>query len=482
MNKPNILLITSDQHRADCLGFAGHPCIRTPHLDQLAFEGIHFVNAYADCPICIPSRTSIITGREAWRNGCTAYNHEYRVKRKRSDFLGSVITAGGYQTQLIGKTHWHTDASFRAGFEGVTGLDRLSELRLLRLGDWASMPEGIGGNEFNPVLSHIPHELSSSNWIVEEGLKFLSYREKEQPFFLWMSFIDPHPPMAIHEPYYSMYDNEQIPEPIYPEWASDDEAPYELFCNRLVFNPKPMSAAENRKVRSVYYGMISNMDFQLGRLFGRLMQENLWDDTLKIYTTDHGEKLGDFADFSKSAFYENTAQVPFIAKCPSSIDSEPGIKSTALVQLTDLLPTLCDIAGIKMPGDVTGKSLFGILSGGDNAVRNEIHGHINHSHMYHDGKFKYLYFAHDGSELVFDVETDRKDEHDLSSDTKLLDKMRKGFINCLKREKHELLQDGKLQNLHLKKPPKNQLRASSNACAWHCNQWASRSEIHQWYG
>ncbi|MBD3331449.1 sulfatase-like hydrolase/transferase, partial [candidate division GN15 bacterium] len=122
---PNILLITSDQHRGDCLGSAGHSCIRTPHLDRLSYAGVRFPNAYSNCPVCVPARTAIITGRDARSNGCPSYRDSYRVDRPRESFLGSVITAAGYQTCLLGKTHWHTPISFRAGFETLIGTEQL---------------------------------------------------------------------------------------------------------------------------------------------------------------------------------------------------------------------------------------------------------------------------------------------------------------------------------------------------------------------
>ncbi len=125
--KPNVLFVTSDQHRADTLGCAGHPCVRTPHLDKLAQMGIRFDRAYADCPVCIPARTTLVTGIQAHVYGKPDYAIDYRIERRRELFLGSLLTQAGYQTQIMGKTHWHTEPSFRGGFEGVVGENQYND-------------------------------------------------------------------------------------------------------------------------------------------------------------------------------------------------------------------------------------------------------------------------------------------------------------------------------------------------------------------
>lgn len=184
--QPHILLITSDQHRADSLGCAGHPCVRTPHLDQLAFEGIRFENAYTDCPVCIPARTTLITGIQSHRYGMPAHNASFRLQRPRERFLGSLMTRAGYQTRLVGKRHWHTEPTFRAGFESVVPLTALIKERQFRMGRTTNLT-GMGGNEMHPTVSQFPPALYANDWIVDRCLEFLESREHEQPFFLWAS-------------------------------------------------------------------------------------------------------------------------------------------------------------------------------------------------------------------------------------------------------------------------------------------------------
>lgn len=416
--RPNILLITSDQHRADTMGVYGHPVVQTPHLDQLAFEGVRFTAAFSDCPVCIPARTTMITGRQAHKNGIPSYSEHARVSRRREDFLGSLITAAGYQTHLVGKTHWHTEPSFRAGFEGVTW-SALMRKEHVRRGMPASYG-GIGFNELGSSLSYLPPDLQLTGWTVDRATEFAQLRDRSQPFFLWVSIQDPHPPFTIHEPYYSMYDTDAIPEPIRADWSSHpDQVPRAHFMQQAAMKTGRMSAAALRKSRSVYYGMVTNMDHQLGRLFGTLMYQGDWKNTLVIYTTDHGEFLGDHGAGKKSSFCEAAARIPFIVRFPDSWRNQDqyrvslGKECGSLIELADLLPTICDIAGARVPADADGVSILPLLRDPASHIHDELHGHIDDAHMLRDRSHKYLYYADDGSELLFSAD-DRDDERPIA--------------------------------------------------------------------
>lgn len=469
--KPNIILITTDQQRGDCLGISGHPCLSTPHLDRLGYEGVNFKRAYSNCPICIPARTTMITGIDAHNNGKAAYAQDYRVDRSADQMLGGLITNAGYQTQIIGKTHWHTEQSFRAGFENVIQQNQLYDARRAHHGRPTARFEGMGFNEMNPSLSQYPQELYSSDWTVDQSIRFLDYRDKTVPFFLWVSLTDPHPPITIHEPFYSMYDNTDIPEPIRADWTeNDDECPAAIRYHLTVYNPGPMKPWELKKTRAVYYGMITNLDHQLGRLFGRLMMEKEWDDTWVIFTTDHGEHLGDFGNFTKSSFLESSARLPFLIRPPKEFDFSAGEESGSLVELADILPTIAEIAGAEIPEDVMGKSLIPIIKESSAKVRDFLHGHIDHSHMYHDGRYKYLYFGEDGKELLFDLQNDPEEKENIIATSSEADRLRKAFIAHLEEEKHEHLVDGKLLNYHEKLKSSQQLK-QQNCMGWGGAAW-----------
>jgi arylsulfatase A-like enzyme len=443
-DRPHILFITTDQQRGDGLGSAGHPCLRTPHLDLLATEGVRFDRAYADCPVCIPARTTMITGLHAHRYGMPNYAASHRIRRDRELFLGRLLTRAGYQTQLVGKTHWHLDPDDRGGFEHVLGYAALDRECARRAGDRPR--EGIGRNECSPALSFVPPQLHSTNWAVDRCLEFLEDRERRTPFFLWASFIDPHPPTVIHEPYYSMYDGEEIPPPVRPAWAEGDGAPFAIRALRAGNAHAHLTPRAARKVRGVYYGQITNIDHQLGRLFGALMRRGLWDDTVVVFTSDHGEHLGDYGTYFKSTFLDPVARVPFLVRAPKGLGLARGASTRALVEHADLLPTFCELAGVEAPGDVSGTSLLPLLRGETSCAHGHLHGQIGAQHLFHDGRYKYLYFCDDGRELVFDKDADPMDECDLSGDAALTARLRGAFVEHLAAEGHADLRDGRLRN------------------------------------
>lgn len=458
--KPDIVFITSDQHRGDVMGCADHPCARTPHLDKLAQMGIRFNRAYADCPVCIPQRTTLVTGIQSHVYGMPNYASDYRIDLDRQDFLGSLMTEAGYQTQLVGKTHWHTEPSFRAGFEHVMSEIHYHDYVQAKTGNGRSDQSGIGMNELFPDLSHHPAEWSMTQWVIDRSIEFLKYRDRTQPYFLWASFVDPHPPNTIHEPYYSMYDHEDIPEPVIPQWLDTEQCPYELFQHRSIWNSVRMKPRELRKAKGVYYGKVTNLDHQLGRLLGKIDAYGSLENTLIVYTSDHGEMLGDLHDMGKSTFLEPSTSVPMIICPPKDMGIKPGQVSEALIGLDDLLPTFCECAGITPPQDITGKSILPIINGSKTHVREDYHGQIGNSHMFHTGAYKYLYFADDGKELLFDAVADRKDEYNLATtNDQLLFGIRDRFIAHLIAENHDHVQNGKLVNLRTEQEAAQELQA-----------------------
>lgn len=469
--RPNILLITSDQHRADALGAAGHGTVQTSNLDQLAYEGVIFDRAYSDCPVCIPARTTMITGRQAHRNGIPRYAEHERVARDREDFLGSRMTAAGYQTELVGKTHWHCEPSFRAGFEHITW-QALMRKKHVRQGKSAGVL-GLGFNGFSTALSPVAPEDTLTGWTIERSVEFMQLRDRTQPFFLWVSLQDPHPPFTAPEPYFSLYDG-QDPDPVTSEWSGDETCPRTHYIQKMGMKTHLMSPKQLAKSRSVYYGMVTFMDHQLGRLIGTMQYQGDWDNTLVIYTSDHGEFLGDHGTGKKNSFCECSARVPFIVRFPKTWRDRPeirellGTRSDALVELSDLLPTLCDLAGAELPPDLDGQSLMPLLGGRGSFDRDFLHGHIDDSHMYKDGDYKYLYFADDGSEQLF--RADDKDDRapvaqrgawGVKGDEGLLNWYREKLTAHLREEGHEHVTEGGLLNRNRPLPSEREALAAT---------------------
>lgn len=465
-DKPNIIFITSDQHRGDAMGCAGHPCVRTPHLDKLAQMGVRFDRAYADCPVCIPQRTTIVTGIQSHVYGKPSYASEYRIDRSRDKFLGSLITAAGYQTQLMGKTHWHTERSFRGGFEGIISEDQYNDWARQLMGNDRVDQSGIGMNELSPDWNHLEPHQTMTNWLVDKSTEFLKFRDKTQPFFLWLSVIDPHPPNTIHEPYYSMYDDEDIPDPVLPDWIHNEEIdPYGLRKHREVWNSVRMKPKGLRKARGVYYGAVTHIDHQIGKLLGRVLRDPQYANTWVVYASDHGEMLGDLDDMGKSTFMEPSTNVPLIICPPRHVKIDPGVTIDAVVGLDDLLPTFCELAGAEIPDDITGKSLLPYILGTERETRQPLHGQIEQLHMYHTGKYKYLYFAEDGKELLFDAINDREERNPILDEATIAP-IRKQFIAHLESENNEHVKDGELVNLNVRQLTNAELRRI-NVYGWH---------------
>ena len=180
-DKPNIVLITSDQHRADFLGCAGHPIVRTPHLDQIAREGTRFTRATSECPVCIPARTAMISGLHPARYGMPAYGAHHRLERSRDDLLGGLLTQAGYQTALVGKRHWHRDPTCTAGFETVVPIERCKRAQSLASDGWG-FPSGTGGCELSPAGFALPESLYSTNWTVDRCCELINERDQTPPF------------------------------------------------------------------------------------------------------------------------------------------------------------------------------------------------------------------------------------------------------------------------------------------------------------
>jgi arylsulfatase A-like enzyme len=421
--------------------------------------GQRFTQAYADCPVCIPQRTTWVTGRNAHKNGMPSFNDRFRVHRSPNQFLGSLIQTAGYQTALVGKTHWHTEPDFNGGFETWVSFERLADEIKNRFGRPGVNYSGMGYNELNPALNPLPAAFYSTDWAVDEALRILEKRDESRPLFLWVSFTDPHPPNVIHEPYYSMYMQDDIPPPALPSWLEGRELPLGLASLWLPF-PK-MNARELHDARAVYYGKITNIDHQIGRLFGGLQSSGIWDDTLILYTSDHGEMLGDFGGIGKRTFFDASARVPLIVQPPKGTTNiEPGGEVSTPVSFDGLLPTLCHYAEADTPGDITGQSWHPLLGAYKECYTEEaIHGQIDDAHMYYDGHYKYLYFCEDGAELVFDMTSARPEEYELSADTNLTQRLRSALEAHLADEKHPHLSNGQLLNRNLKRPSDRALRA-----------------------
>lgn len=313
--KPNIILITTDQQRFDTISRLGNDEIYTPHLDWLVSQGTTYTRCYSDCPICMPSRATIMSGKTSYDLGLTTNNDDFWPLQGIPTIPGS-LTQAGYQTKAVGKMHFAPPRG-HYGFESMEILqDYYREMRAKAL---KPMNHGIGQNEMVPVFSTVQEKDSLTAWTVDRSVNFIETRDETRPFFLWTSFSKPHMPLDCGRNYWEMYHNMDFSPPITGEWSREvEDVPNSLLKSTYVFG----GAHRNSKtkwssVKRAYYAAISQIDYNLGKLFSRLRELGLADNTWIIFTSDHGDMLGDHHLMAKSIFLEGSAHVPLIVKRPS---------------------------------------------------------------------------------------------------------------------------------------------------------------------
>ncbi|TVR57513.1 MAG: hypothetical protein EA426_12075 [Spirochaetaceae bacterium] len=360
--RPNFVLITADQWRADTLGMLSneHPVL-TPHLDQLADEGVRFSHAWADCPICMPQRATLLTGKAGATLGVTT-NFQHRTPVDAGRSLPSLLrNLGEYQSVWIGKTHVVPERA-RFGFDEVVlhPDDYVNRLEEAGYGGFFR-GHGIGGNEVVPAPNPLPEALHSSRWITDRAVEFMYRRDPETPFFLWIIYEAPHPPFDPPEAYVRLYGNQSIAPPRPSMWQAADE-PVAFRRRRIAHNWDRLSPDWVAETRRYYYAHQTFIDYQLGRLFGELKSRGLWDETAVMFHSDHGEHLGDYGLFGKTTFLRGSGDVPMVIKPPVGKSWTPGSVCDAPVQNADIPVTIADLAGIGPLDTPDGISLTGHLA------------------------------------------------------------------------------------------------------------------------
>lgn len=468
MTKPNILLITSDQqHWSTFL----NPEIQTPNLDRLAHEGTVYQRAYCPNPTCTPTRASIITGKYPSQHG--AFSLGIKLP-EHEPTVGDVFQRAGYRTALVGKAHfqqlWGTDEfpslesyplmqdlnfwrEFHGPFYGFEHVElarnHADEAHVGQhyaiwmedngLTNWRDYFQPPTGN--NPNQRHkwpIPERYHYNNWIAERTNALLDrYQQNGENFFLWASFFDPHPPYLIPEPWDTMYDPARVTVPHVTPGEHDlnpihfqmtqqrdpDFSPwYETGGNALHgLHSHLHDRDELAKDIACYYGMISCMDKYIGVILDRLDELGLAENTLVVFTSDHGHFYGHHGLIAKGPFhYEDEIRVPFIVRWPGHVPA--GQQSDALQTLVDLPPTFLSACDIDVPDEMTGVDQKAVWMGQTKVAREHVlveHHHqptTVHVRTYVDARYKLtLYCLRDYGEL-FDLKTDPGEIHNLWDD------------------------------------------------------------------
>ncbi len=380
--RPNVLFICTDQQRYDALGCYGNSHIQTPTIDQLAREGVLFEQCYVQSPVCAPSRASLATGQYPsvhglWANGVALPEHRAIFSRTLAD--------SGYTCGMVGKMH------LAACFEGRTEPRPDDGYAFYR---WAHDPShGSPENDYHrwlrerhpnlyeraagsgPRVRHqqggfdtLPTEAHYSRWTSERAIEFLDQEaDTNEPFFLWVNFYDPHHPFVAPQEYLDRYDPDALPDPVGTPETLATKPPIQRDASAESYAGHARGYGDHtpreiKEIVAAYYAMVSLIDDEVKRILDRLDTLGLRDDTVVIFTSDHGEMLGDHQLLLKGPMlYEGAVRVPLIMRWPGHLPA--GEQRPELVQWIDLTSTFTDLAGLAPMPTAQGTSLLPLARG-----------------------------------------------------------------------------------------------------------------------
>ncbi len=430
MNRPNFLIICTDQMRADHMGCAGNPVIRTPNLDALAAAGTHLPRAYVNCPLCMPSRATLYTGR-------TPRGHGVRTNGipldRDTPTVATALAEAGYRTGAIGKIHLTNFMIPKDGDPAFFSPERFPEFwGFWNQGAIRTMPtpyfglqhmeitlghaSGVRGDYLNWVeaqdpalieklkngpVKHspigaegcaaypLPEEYHHTTYVASRTIEYLRRHDRSQPFYLWCSFPDPHHAYHVPEPWDRMYSRDEVVPPVSRPGELDDLAPFFkiIYESKLPLSgrsgPTRMSDEKRREIIAYTYGSVSLIDKHVGRVLAALDELKLSQDTVVLFISDHGDMMGDHGLLNKGPFhFEGLLRVPMIWRWPGHFPARKGVD--ALASLLDVPPTILDLAGVPIPEGPSGheapleppawpgRSLAPLLTGAKTTVQDSV--------------------------------------------------------------------------------------------------------------
>jgi arylsulfatase A-like enzyme len=352
LTRPNLLLITPDQLRADCLGCYGHPSVGTRHLDRLAADGLRFERCYCAAPLCGPSRISFATSTY-----CSDHNHwDYGSTIDPGvPNLVTALKAAGYRTGMFGKNHLFTCAKLGQVWD---------ELDEICLGNYDGHP---AYTEAWSAFSLAPdHPFNITGRLTDETIDFVARAAANgRPFLAWVNYQDPHPAYTCPPPYDTLFDEHDVARAPSPRCA-DGAEPVRNQVWRAHSHMERCTDEDLRRAIAMYMGQVRYVDDSVGRLLGTLDRLSLADDTIVLFFSDHGELLGDHGMVHKlPAFYECLTRIPVLLRAPGL---PPGV-FRGLAEEVDLAPTLLDALGLPIPPTMSGRSWWSAIQAGDDRGR-----------------------------------------------------------------------------------------------------------------
>jgi len=412
-SKPNIIVIMSDEHNAGVLGSYGNSIVQTANLDGLSRRGVTFDSCYCNSPLCVPSRLSFTSGKYvsrvgAWSNSCWLVSADYPS-------LPRIMNAAGYESLLCGKMHY--DRTRRYGFTEIGGnmnnsrkTGKGGRRRTDDLAPKTGVSARFGKFHTGDKSSILTHDRKVTTGTVE----FLNNRKAgDRPFFLFVGYLAPHFPLIVPQKYWEPYRG-KVPMPEIPEGHLESQ-PRNYKHLRIGFNVENAPDEIVRKGRELYYGLTQWLDEEIGKVLEALRKSEAAENTIVIYTTDHGENMGEHGLWWKNCMYEHASRVPLIVSWPCRWKG--GQRRTQACSLVDVVQTIAELGGAEVPGDWDGDSMVRWLdkakSDWKDLAVSEYYAHNIASGfaMIRMGKYKYVYHTaadanHPAERELYDLESD----------------------------------------------------------------------------
>jgi arylsulfatase A-like enzyme len=416
---PNVLFLLADDQRPDTIAALGNKIIDTPYLDSLVKEGTTFTRATCANPLCVPSRVEILTGTSGFRNGVLP--GVSNTLKPGLAWWPEVLSKGGYHTWYVGK--WHT-----AGRPSTRGYEE--SLGLFGSGAGAKAPPQVDFKG-RPVTGYrgwvfqtddrklfldrgIGLTPDISNRFADAAITFLK-RKPQRPFFLHVNFTAPHDPLLWPPGFEKKYDPKKMPLPVnyLPRHPFDHG---NIRGRDEVLLPFPRTKRDIREELAAYYAVISHLDQAIGRILNTLKETGQADNTIVIFSSDHGLAIGSHGLRGKQNMYEHTIGVPLILRGPGI---PRNARRDAQVYLRDLFPTVCELAHLEIPSSVQGKSLAGVIAGKEKQVYPHIFGYFKDvQRMIRTERWKLIYYPKINRYQLFDLSNDPHELKDLAQEAK----------------------------------------------------------------
>ena len=462
---PNILFLLTDQQRYDALSCNGAPVCRTPAVDEIAAQGTRFTNAYTPIALCSPARGSLLTGLYPHNHGQLSnmgnFNGVFANQILDKPAYPQLLKEAGYQVSCVGKWHlakegdtefwgydkWHPYREWHQWLRDA-GID-------FRIDRDAVQPLEWGGDAPFYGRLTLPAERTMEAWTADKTIELIDgYTNAAQPFMIAANFFGPHFPYAVPAPYDTMYEPNDV-----ERWSNFDEQ----FVNKpsiqqkemLRWNTSHLTWPDWQKVITCYWGFCTFIDTQVRRILNRLEENGLAENTIVIFSTDHGDMLGSHRLFNKGFhMYEETHHIPLVVRWPGV--TAPGTTCDEFVNLVDLMPTFLDIGGARMPSNLDGRSIVPLLRGETvpdwpDDVFAEFHGYeptLASVRMVRTRSWKYVYNPYSEDEL-YDMQSDPGELYNLATHLgykHVLRRMKARMVNRLRETRDNIVMEGGWQS------------------------------------